>query len=407
MAESIDLLGLQISDDNRQTNPSDPPSGPTTPQSTREASEYTTPERNLQRPFPAISQKSKDKLTRISPAGRRCLLTGSILALECSHVVPRATPFSKLRQLEFAWGLLPRRFNLDTSRNLIWLESTSHTLFDTGPQWALLPSKQLLEDILMHTASRYTYPTQKLFTEVYPHEHRNYTFIQLQQREQVIVLYNKDGSNGGTFLPPFHGFPAVCSHIHPYFVICNVAEKDCKLRAEAPVDLDGTYSYLEHDPELLDRIRLCRNIYQMWLDRTLPASWNRLTVPNSTAAGSTRSSRTTRSNKPSSNQAPAQASGSTQARKRPRQDEDDDPADSNSHAEGAGEASGSAPSSSPLTPHELRLRGNEFGYQTSWSGNPEVSGWSKVERWLDKIEVSTHPGDDLTFHTVQEAAELS
>ncbi|CAE6462390.1 unnamed protein product [Rhizoctonia solani] len=406
MADSIGLTGLQISDDNRVTNSSNSPSRPTTPRSTRETSVHITPEQNLPRPPPSISDNSKKKLTRISPLGRRCVLTGSALALECAHVVPRATQGQKLRQLEFAWGLKPRSFNLDTSRNLIWLESTSHSLFDRGPHWGLLPSKQLLDEIFMHTSLNFTYPTQRLFTEAYPHQNRDYTFVQLQAREQSIALYGASGSISSEIHSPFRNFPLIHSHIHPYFVICNVAEKDLRLRPEAPSDNDGTYGYLEYDPELLARIRLCRTIYQMWIDRSLPRSWNLLTVPNSTAAGSTRSTRSTRSNRESGSQPPAQDPGSTRDRKRPRKDEDC-PTGSNRHAEGACEVSRSAPSSSPLTPHESRLIGNEFGYQTSWSGNREISDWSKVQSWLDRIEVSTHPGDDLTLHTVQGATELS
>ncbi|KDN36280.1 hypothetical protein RSAG8_10968, partial [Rhizoctonia solani AG-8 WAC10335] len=156
-----------------------------------------------------IPPQAKLDLTAASPAGELCL-----------------------KKLEFCWGCKPGHLDLDSANNMIWLSPELHKCFDDN-HWALVPSLELLNsirDATFNDAGRRTLPH---FLTRYRAEPREYSFVQFQAGEEPISRF-EDAVPGGASLhqSPFTTLPPILSHIHPYFVICNVAKKDIRHRPE-------------------------------------------------------------------------------------------------------------------------------------------------------------------------------
>ncbi|GAB1527784.1 hypothetical protein RhiTH_010972 [Rhizoctonia solani] len=267
----------------------------------------------------------------------------------------------------------PRTLNLDTTRNLVWLDCTVHKLFDHR-HWALLPSEAILDEILRFVVQHIDYEDREKFTKVFPHQIYEYTFVQLKPCTEPYIRYDKPQVS--VHQGPFSTLSPIRSHIHPYFVICNVALKDKKFYPHLKAGTQSEYETLAHDPSLLKRLRLCRSIFTLW-DRPLPAHFDQLAPPDNLAptvssGHSTTSRNTTRSAK--RRRVPDNHKGSTA-------DVDDD-------ASQGYEPTESALTRSLFTPGESQTPHNQLE-STIGHTNPETPLYLlKVGTWLQGIKPS-------------------
>ncbi|CAE6431541.1 unnamed protein product [Rhizoctonia solani] len=176
----------------------------------------------------SIPPSAKEDLTKVSPAGERCIITQRKSHVECSHIVARSTKSADIKQLEFCWGLKPGTLKLDVPYNMVWLSPEVHTCFDRN-HWALVPPLEVLQKAQQHTVEDFSNDVSTLYTKRFPFRVREYSYVQLKAGEEPIPRYDDDAP-GGAILhqSPFTTLPGIRSHIHPYFVIVNVAKKDLK-----------------------------------------------------------------------------------------------------------------------------------------------------------------------------------
>ncbi|KAG8678324.1 hypothetical protein FRC09_019929, partial [Ceratobasidium sp. 395] len=87
----------------------------------------------------------------------------------------------------------------------------------------------------------------------------------LEPRKEPYIRYDETLAAGySDHRAPFTSLSPIRSHVHPFFVVCDVARKDKKLRPKLTSRLAHGYDTLAHDPDLLARIRQCRTIFALW-----------------------------------------------------------------------------------------------------------------------------------------------
>ncbi|CAE6459818.1 unnamed protein product [Rhizoctonia solani] len=316
-----------------------------------------------------IPPQAKLDLTAASPAGELCVISWRRSHVECSHILHRASKSSELKKLEFCWGCKPGHLDLDSANNMIWLSPELHKCFDDN-HWALVPSLELLNsirDATFNDAGRRTLP---YFLTRYRAEPREYSFVQFQA------------------VPVYHS-PADSLPYSP-FVICNVAKKDIRHRPEpqSPEALIDGYETLAGQMGLLERVRMCRKIYQTWMSRELPFSSNYLdptnTLPTQTSQSNPSSDRgSRRSSRPTRDQSGSKESDSKAI------DRDNGPRKWR-------KAQDSTVADSAPTLEEPWSVDDELDVPGGQRGDVTMPFWSKVGSWLRDVEGSV-PATDPTF----------
>ncbi|KDN34177.1 hypothetical protein RSAG8_12733, partial [Rhizoctonia solani AG-8 WAC10335] len=330
--------------------------------------EYTTPLQNILPTSGTASDAVKTRLTESSPDGKKCSITLSAGA-------------ELLTTLEYAWGMKSGTLNLDTTQNMMWLSPNLHTWFDNG-DWALLPPLSDLTVIQNTSLCQLSLAKKTKFTTVLCWGIRSYDFVHFTPATEPIFRFDRPGPiNYSIYPPPFSAFPPVSSHIHPYFVICNIALKDKKHHPELSDEEQGQgYATLNQDQ--LDRVRLCWTIYDLWMGQSTAAAARASSIARSQSHRSSAHSTTSRRSNPERDA------------KRKRSDNQDHsgPADQGGSPRRRGGVPSSALGDSLRTPEEivgedgLALCINRF--------NPmEEPYWSKVRGWISDLASTECPRD--------------
>ncbi|KAF8593573.1 hypothetical protein BDV93DRAFT_529816 [Ceratobasidium sp. AG-I] len=247
-------------------SPADHP--PRTPPSQR--SVYSTPKTNISRGS-YVSQGAKDKLARLAPDGQRCLITLDIEPLHCCHVVARATEHRIVHQLEYAWGVTAGELHLHTTRNMIYLRAEMHSRFDRQ-DWALVPTLPVLYEIAAKYFAQEPGSTPLLYTESFPDQEWEYYFVPFRCSPMAFLRFERYSASFTTHTYPYASFGSVKSHVHPYFVICNAAEKEKYHRSQA-----GYLARSSSDPDVppsrstyKDGLQICVRLYETWTSTPAP-----------------------------------------------------------------------------------------------------------------------------------------
>ncbi|EUC56382.1 HNH endonuclease [Rhizoctonia solani AG-3 Rhs1AP] len=338
----------------------------------------------------SIPAKAKKALIEVSPEGTQCIITRHKSHVECSHILRRASKSSDLTNLEHWWGCQPHTLNLDVPENLIWLSPDMHRCFNRG-HWALVPSLELLRHIWDTTGRDIGRNVYTHFTRRYPNTNRQYTYVSFRAGEEPITRFDESHetapSRGTLHHSPFFTLPSILSHVHPYFVICNVAINDIKHCPEpnrpepepelesVEVPLEG-YETLNGHEELLERVRMCRRIYLLWTMTVLPTASGNL-HPNS------RTSRNSQSN-PSSGPSTRRSSQSATDNSRTR---DNAPQATDIANEPCRQ---SKPQDSALTGSDSMLdnKDDELTADEGQYGHADIPYWAKVENWLQGVNTT-------------------
>ncbi|KAG8754780.1 hypothetical protein FRC11_006456 [Ceratobasidium sp. 423] len=351
------------------------PGQPRTPRSGSTAlTTYTTPPYNIQYGT-GVSDAAKDRLTQNSFKGQLCSITWSGRSLECAHVLRRSTVGGLLTTLEYAWGVKFGTLNLDTTQNMMWLSPHLHRYFD-AEDWALVPSLAILKAIQAESVRQLSFFPKTKFTRLYPREHRDYDFVHFKSTTEPLFRVHSTISPGYSMhSPPYSTLSPIKSHVHPYFVICSVARKDKKHYPQLnQSNSNGGYEPLSR--EIVERVRICRTIHDLWLGQESVAvsARKKQTTPSPSLHSSAHSSTSRRSNP-------------DRKAKRKRDDNQEDNRGSPIGRNGA--------TSSPLadtlpTPREVFDLGGKMAFQGDRYQASAEPYLEKVKSWLVDLDQSEY-----------------
>ncbi|QRV85144.1 HNH endonuclease [Ceratobasidium sp. AG-Ba] len=223
---------------------------------------YKTPRRH--KTGSNTSAAAKEKLGHVATVPYRCLVTSCERPLHVCHVLARATPMTKIWQLERAWGLSPGRLNLDTTRNLIYLTPDMHQLFDRK-DWALVPQLSWLRSLWMDISEG---SSEVSFQDFSQQQIVDFIFLPLGEFPKAFLRFS-GSAPPETCLFPFTDLPPIRSHIHPFFAICNVAEKEIHYRT---LDQKNQTKPNEQRKAYQRALQNCINIYNEWLKPRIRAA---------------------------------------------------------------------------------------------------------------------------------------
>lgn len=221
----------------------------------------------------------------------------------------------------------------------------------------------------------------------FPHAIREFTFAQLLKLDRPYFRFDNYPLEYSAHFPPFTSLSPIRSHIHPYFAICNVAQKDARLRPTLTnLAAEEGYETLAHDETLLVRVRLCRTIYQLWTSLKPLTDSDLLAPPNSYATHSS-----SQSGVSSGHSTTSRRSMPNRGAKRNR----GDGSNNVSNTWGGGNdlpqlhvGASTIPTDALLTPGASQGAGSKRDILGS-SREPAVAPyWSKVENWLKTAETS-------------------
>ncbi|CAE6505887.1 unnamed protein product [Rhizoctonia solani] len=379
IAEAVDISESESDHDHDSLYE---PVQPATPRPRSAAhAEYTTPPQNILNRGGKASDAAKTRLTQRYQHGKMCSVTFSTRHPECAHILRRSMRGWELATLEYAWGVKLGTLNLDTTQNMMWLSPDLYCWFDSG-DWALLPPKSDLELIQDTSLKQLTWAKKTKFTAVCPRDLRNYDFVHFIETTQPIVRPDRPKSVNYTMhLPPFQSLSPVSSHINPYFAICNVARKDEK---HHPTLLGSGPGYATLTAEQLDRVRLCRTIYAIWMGQATAAA----------VAVKALSASKSQSNRSSAHSSTSRRSNPERQAERKRNDDQDNlgPTDTGGNPMRRGGVTSPALDDLPGTPEDFA---NERGLDLLVRdfNSIEEPYWSKVQDWVTNLASTDCPRD--------------
>ncbi|KAB5594682.1 hypothetical protein CTheo_1829 [Ceratobasidium theobromae] len=243
---------LSVADDSSNSSYYEVP-----PSALRTLSVYSTPPSDISRPS-QISIRAKDNLRVVSPDKALCVISRDSESVDCCHVLRRSTRNKYIGVLEKAWGVPQGELNIDTTQNLIFLRADFHRTFDSS-NWALVPKMTVLEKITVEVVLQSNSTTCEKFTEKFPGISWSYDFVHFRGAPDRFLRRGESIDSFTIHQQPFSDFPSIPPHIHPYFVICNVAQKVNKIRKGSEWD-----SIVFHS-DLKKRVELCSAVYNKWL----------------------------------------------------------------------------------------------------------------------------------------------
>jgi len=201
-----------------------------------------------------------------------------------------------LTKLEWAWGLQPDHIRVDTHRNICFLRSDWHDLFDRGC-WLLLPSQDIVEDLLAHSKEHRDRPIHEVYGDKKMFDYR---LVPLTKNIDNIFRYNwpetvtteqsftaSRPSSGSVSVDtldftrhcyPFRTLPTLRSHVQPHFAIYNFGIKYS--HSQVPALGIAHIAYIvakvlgisEDDAQLLT-LRLGR-LYELWINAKPPSNFH-------------------------------------------------------------------------------------------------------------------------------------
>ncbi|KAG5722539.1 hypothetical protein E4T56_gene2927 [Termitomyces sp. T112] len=144
-------------DDNITHNRATPPNDTTAPLDVNE-----TPSTRALRITRTEAVKGRVDNATENLTGQRCVVhnTEHIYAVEYAHVLPRASKYSVITNLEVSWNMTNNTLNVDSRFNIFHLSADMHRMFDRG-RWLLIPEQRVV-DIFKE---KLTKPIQEYVTE--------------------------------------------------------------------------------------------------------------------------------------------------------------------------------------------------------------------------------------------------
>ncbi|KDN41807.1 hypothetical protein RSAG8_07178, partial [Rhizoctonia solani AG-8 WAC10335] len=270
---------------------------------------------------------------------------------------------------------------------MMWLSPNLHRYFD-AKDWALVPPLADLEAIERACIREFSFSSKTKFTKVCPRRTRNYDFAHFKQSTEPLLRFVAPACHS-VHLPPYATLSPICSHVNPYFVICNIAEKDKQHFPELNAsNADQGYEYVQ--PDVLTRIRLCRTIYDLWTSQMATAEAaleNQHSAPPSL-----------HSNTHSAHSSTSRRSNPERNVKRKRNDNQAD--NSGSPVGHSGAASLTLVNTVP-TPREAFDVGGKLAFQAGRYQAVTEPYLDKVKNWLLDLDLPEYPRDSIPGRQVE------
>ncbi|KAG9074000.1 hypothetical protein FRC06_011002, partial [Ceratobasidium sp. 370] len=228
----------------------------------------------------------------------------------------------------------------------------------------------------------------------FPNGEWDYNFVLFRHSPVAFLRFSEDMESNQTYRYPFGGFRLVKSHIHPYFAICNAAQKEIHHRENVPdYQADDPGSPPSRSLEYRQSLQKCVRLYEMWTS-PIPAPSSGLPPPQPPPPShhSDRSgggSHTPELKKPKTERVPGPAHGP----------EVPQPSCSNNkgpHKRGH-EESASTCTDSLWTPEQFQRSTNDHGCwveNTTLEVEQLVHHWASIGSWAEDVRAS-EPLEDL------------
>ncbi|KAJ6521866.1 hypothetical protein B0H19DRAFT_1203344 [Mycena capillaripes] len=238
--------------------------------SARAASVYETPQ--ARSVTSQIAHEAKVKLIRVSPNGRRCIVTNETtpeVTIEAAHLLRRSTKDDLLTKLEFVFGLKFRQMHIDTTRNLVYFRVDQHRSFDnTG--FLLLPERDVIEIIQNFTTNR----KGRTYKQALTRSKFKYRLVPLQLAKDGHGVFRRRLPNEAETaaydqifpLLPGVSLPVIESHASPFFIIANAGLKLAKHYGLLP-------DFVTSDLDLRADIAAVGLLWLQWSAAEVPEKW--------------------------------------------------------------------------------------------------------------------------------------
>ncbi|KAF8599408.1 hypothetical protein BDV93DRAFT_609260 [Ceratobasidium sp. AG-I] len=196
--------------------------------------------------------------SHVTTVPNRCIITLATRPVEVCHVLSQTAPPQMTWKLEMMWGMEFGTLDLHTIRNMTCLTANMHRMFDEN-DWALVPKLDFLEKILLTKQSPNAITR---FATYASSQSIDYHFVPFRNFPEALIRFDQHEESFQVYRSPFDNFPNVMSHVHPFFVICNAAQKEIYHRdldlknGDMPTGLRNTYA---------QQLDACVVIYKDWL----------------------------------------------------------------------------------------------------------------------------------------------
>ncbi|CAE7233406.1 unnamed protein product [Rhizoctonia solani] len=164
--------------------------------------------------------------------------------LKPCHLISLATPTEMQEKLEYAWGLETGELTLDTDLNKVWLPHDMYEQF-IRDEWALVPSQDLIMEVVMFNADR----RPKHFLKSFPNKIWDYRVVRFQP-PPIPPVQLTDTPNA----PDVIGLD-----VHPFFVIYNTCQK-----ARCFWDSEEGFHPHSQAKQYINDLALCDMLYASW-----------------------------------------------------------------------------------------------------------------------------------------------
>ncbi|KAJ7893004.1 hypothetical protein B0H13DRAFT_2037729 [Mycena leptocephala] len=249
--------------------------------SARAASVYETPQ--ARSVTSQIAHEAKVKLIRVSPNGRRCLVTKETtpeVTIEAAHLLRRSTKDDLLTKLEFVFGLKFRQMHIDTMRNLVYSMVDQHRSFDNNG-FLFLPERDVIEIIQDFTTNRKGRTYKQVYSLQFscdlfcsPWSKFKYRLVPLQLAKDGHGVFRRrlpnDAENAAYDqifpLLPGASLPVIESHASPFFIIANAGLKLAKHYGLLP-------RFVTSDASLAGDINSVAALWLQWSTAEVPKGW--------------------------------------------------------------------------------------------------------------------------------------
>ncbi|PPQ76976.1 hypothetical protein CVT24_009482 [Panaeolus cyanescens] len=157
------------------------------------------------------------------PNLQRCLIENcsTTMAVQLGHVYEReeAARDHRMESLEWIWGLVQGSLNLDTRRNIFFVGASLYEMYKRR-RWTLVPEEQVVRQFFYEGGRR---PRTRRDFPKFQTQTFKYTFLPIKDIEDVYISRQSEDNTVTVHEYPFSGIPAITSHIHPTFVLLQLA----------------------------------------------------------------------------------------------------------------------------------------------------------------------------------------
>ncbi|PPQ82080.1 hypothetical protein CVT24_012308 [Panaeolus cyanescens] len=220
--------------------------------------------------LPPVPQERRDGAAVMDPNEQRCLIENRLkdTTVQLAHVFDRGYTADdrKIDGIEWCWGLRRGSLNLDTSRNIFFLDASVFKMYRKR-KWVLVPEESIVDRYVNERGRPLIRPQMQTLKFDSEDTVYKYTFAPVLEMEDVLLTRQSTNNPSEVAIHsfPFDNMPTLISHVDPKFVILQTGSVlSCTF---AP----GTVPVAIKSSTLLEKIR---RLYRFWVTKPPPCSQN-------------------------------------------------------------------------------------------------------------------------------------